>query len=209
LVPLARGPDREAVPPRARARLYLPARLPGLRVRKRARAPSLAAAADPSRAGRARGEPARRVGASARSGEDRRGGGLMAAVDWFAQAEVAEPAPSPRRSTRRAGQRPATAVRSRRKPAQRRVRAHIVWMILFALLLAGVVAVNVAVLRAHVAVSRLDQKRAQLQARNQALASELSAASSAPRIERAARELGLVQASVGNTSYTDLTSPRR
>jgi cell division protein FtsL len=82
-------------------------------------------------------------------------------------------------------------------------------MVAFALLLAGVVAVNVAVLRAHVAVSRLDQKRAQLQARNQALSSELSAASSAPRIENAAHRLGLEQASAGNTSYTDLTSPRR
>jgi cell division protein FtsL len=132
----------------------------------------------------------------------------MAAVDWFAQAEVAEPAPTRRRPAPRK-QRPATTVRSRRKPAQRRLRAHIVWMILFALLLAGVVAVNVAVLRAHVAVSRLDQKRAQLQARNQALASELSAASSAPRIERAAHRLGLVQASAGNTSYTDLTSRGR
>jgi cell division protein FtsL len=132
----------------------------------------------------------------------------MSAVDWFAQAEIAEPQ-APRRPQRRpkqasAGRRPAGPVRSRRKPTQRRVRAHIVWMILFALLLAGVVAVNVAVLRAHVAVSRLDQKRAQLQARNQALASELSAASSAPRIERAARRLGLVQASAGSTSYTDL-----
>ncbi len=132
----------------------------------------------------------------------------MAAVDWFAQAEVAEPAPRTRRPSPRK-QPPAAAVRSRRKPAQRRVRAHIVWMILFAILLAGVVALNVAVLRAHVAVSRLDQKHAQLQARNQALASELSAASSAPRIERAAHRLGLVQASAGNTSYTDLTSPRR
>jgi cell division protein FtsL len=131
----------------------------------------------------------------------------MAAVDWFAQAEVAEPAPQ--RPATRPRRRPAPVARARRKPAQRRVRAHIVWMILFALLLAGVVAVNVAVLRAHVAVSRLDQKRAQLQARNQALESELSAASSAPRIERAARRLGLVQASAGSTSYTDLTSPRR
>ena len=133
----------------------------------------------------------------------------MAAVDWFAQAEVAQPAPRPRRSPARTVQRPASPVRSRRRPAQRRVRAHIVWMIVFALLLSGVVAVNVAVLRAHVAVSRLDQKRAQLQARNRALASELSAASSAPAIERAAHRLGLVQASAGNTSYTDLTSPRR
>lgn len=137
----------------------------------------------------------------------------MAAVDWFAQAEVAEPAPSPaprrRPAQRPAVRRPEGRVRSRRKPAQRRVRAHIVWMILFALLLSGVVAVNVAVLRAHVAVSHLDQERQQLQASNQALASELSAADSAPRIERAARRLGLVQASSTSTSYVDLTSSGR
>jgi cell division protein FtsL len=124
----------------------------------------------------------------------------MAAVDWFAQAEVAEPVAAPRRR-RAAAQRPVAPVRSRRKPTQRRVRAHIVWMILFALLLAGVVAVNVAVLRAHVAVSHLDQQRAELQAQNQALASQLSAASSAPRIEAAARRLGMVQAAAANTSY--------
>jgi type II secretory pathway component PulJ len=82
-------------------------------------------------------------------------------------------------------------------------------MILFALLLSGIVAVNVAVLRAHVAVSRLDQERAKLQARNAALASELSAASSAPRIERAARRLGLVQASAGDMSYVDLAARGR
>src|SRR6266705_6121089 len=128
----------------------------------------------------------------------------MAAVDWFAQAEVAEPVPAPRRR-RAAAQRPAAPVRSRRKPVQRRVRAHILWMSLFATLLAGVVAVNVAVLRAHVAVTRLDQQRAQLQAQNQALASELSAASSAPRIEAAARRLGLVQAAAADTGYLDLT----
>jgi len=135
----------------------------------------------------------------------------MAAVDWFAHAEVAQPAPATRRPTRRTAQRqrPAGTVRSQRRPAQRRVRAHIVWMILFALLLAGVVAVNVAVLRAHVAVSQLDQQREKLEARNQALQSELSAAGSAPRIERAARRLGLVQASAANTSYLNMTSGGR
>jgi type II secretory pathway component PulJ len=80
-------------------------------------------------------------------------------------------------------------------------------MILFALLLSGVVAVNVAVLRAHVAVAKLDQQRAQIEARNQALASELSAASSAPQVEAAARRLGLVQAPATATSYLDL-APR-
>ena len=130
----------------------------------------------------------------------------MAAVDWFAQAEVAEPARVPARRPRTAG-RPAAPVRSRRRPAQRRVRAHIVWMVLLALLLSGVVAVNVAVLRAHVAVTRLDEQRAQLQAQNQALASELSAASSAPRVEAAAHRLGLVQAPAADTTYLDL-APR-
>ena len=132
----------------------------------------------------------------------------MAAVDWFAHAEVAEPVRAPRRR-RPPARRPAASVRSRRKSTQRRVHGHIVWMILFAFLLFGVVAVNVAVLRAHVAVSRLDDERARLQARNQALASALSAADSAPRIEAAARRLGLIQASGGNTSYLDLTAGGR
>ena len=135
----------------------------------------------------------------------------MAAADWFAQAEVAQPLPATRRPARRAAQRrrPARTVRSHRRPAQRRVRAHIVWMILFALLLSGVVAVNVAVLRAHVAIAKLDQQRQQAQARNQALASELSARNSAPRIERWARRNGYIQASAGNTSYLDVTSGGR
>jgi type II secretory pathway component PulJ len=82
-------------------------------------------------------------------------------------------------------------------------------MTLFALLLSGVVAVNVAVLRAHVAVSQLDEQRAKLQAQNQALASRLSAASSASRVEAAAHRLGMVQASAGNTTYLDLASRGR
>ena len=131
----------------------------------------------------------------------------MAAADWFAHAEVAEPVPTPRRRKAPA-RRPAASVRSRRKPTQRRIRGHIVWMILFAFLLFGVVAVNVAVPRAHVAVSRLDDQRARLEAKNQALQSELSALNSAPRIETAARRLGFVQASAGNTSYTDLLTGR-
>lgn len=132
----------------------------------------------------------------------------MAAVDWFAQAEVAEPAP-PRRTRRNAARRPAASVRSRRRHAHRRVRAHIVWMVLFALLLSGVVAVNVAVLRTHVAVTQLDEQRAQLQAQNQALASKLSAASAAPRVEAAAQRMGLVQAQAADTTYLDLAPRNR
>lgn len=131
----------------------------------------------------------------------------MAAADWFAHAEVAEP--TPRRRTRPQQQRPAAPVRSRRRNARRRVRAPILWMSLFAALLAGVVAINVAVLRAHVAVTQLDGQRARLQAQNQLLASDLSAATSAPRIETAARRLGLVQAPAASLSYLDLAAHRR
>jgi hypothetical protein len=77
-------------------------------------------------------------------------------------------------------------------------------MSLFAALLAGVVAVNVAVLRAHVAVTQLDGQRAKLQAQNQMLASDLSAVTSAPRIEAAARRLGMVPAPGADLSYLDL-----
>ena len=139
----------------------------------------------------------------------------MASADWFAQAEAVEPAPARprtqprpvRRPAQRQGQRPGASVRSRRRATQRRVRGRIVWMILFALLLFGVVFLNVAVLRAHVAVTHLDQKRTQLQNENEALASRLSTASSAPQVEGAARKLGLVPAPAGATSYLDL-APR-
>ncbi|GEM_PF-690048 len=134
----------------------------------------------------------------------------MAAVDWFAPAP-AQPAPvRPPRRGRASRPAPPQARRSRRPLVRRRrVGAHIVWMTLFALLLAGVVAVNVAVLRAHVEVTRLDQEQAQLEARNQALASQLSAASSAPRVEAAAHRLGLVEAPAADTSYLDLAPRRR
>jgi len=127
----------------------------------------------------------------------------MAAADWFAPATVAEPLRPARRRPRAAA-----APRSgRRRPAQRRIRGHIAWMTAFALLLAGVVAVNVAVLRTNVAVHRLDDQRARLEARNQMLASKLSALSSAPRVAAAAHKLGLVEAPAASTSYLDL-APR-
>src|SRR5262249_38415529 len=166
-----------------------------------------AAAADPSRSRRARGQPSLGVGAPARGRENRGGTGLMEAVDWFAQAEVAEPAPAPRRQ-RPAARRPARSVRPRPTLTHRRVRGNISGMILLAPLLFGGAGVTVAAPRAHVAVSRLDDERAGIEARNQALASALSAATSAPRIEAGAHRLGLIQASAGNTSYLDMLGRR-
>jgi cell division protein FtsL len=82
-----------------------------------------------------------------------------------------------------------------------------VWMVLFAVLLAGVVALNVAVLRANVSVHQLDQEIAQKQSQIQALASQRSAATSAPRVEAWARKAGLIQAPAAQTGYLDLLAP--
>lgn len=134
---------------------------------------------------------------------------MAVAADWFASTAVPEavPAPRPRRRPRTAAATPAPARRSRSQRSGRRLTGGIVWMAAFALLLAGVVAVNVAVLRANMAVHRLDNERLQLQAQNQALASQLSAALAAPRIEAAAHRLGLVQAPASDTLYLDLIRP--
>jgi cell division protein FtsL len=71
-------------------------------------------------------------------------------------------------------------------------------------LLVGVVALNVAVLRTNMSVSRLDKQELQLRAENAALASQVSSAGSARRIEDTARKLGLVPAPASDTSYLDL-----
>ncbi|HEY2073550.1 MAG TPA: hypothetical protein VGG88_08250 [Gaiellaceae bacterium] len=123
----------------------------------------------------------------------------MATVDWFASEAVAVPAPVRRR--------PAAVPRKRTKSRRRtrRVTAGVIWISAFALLLAGVVAVNVAVLRANVGVDNLDKQEIQLQAENQALASQVSSANASIRIEQTARKFGLVPASASDTSYLDLS----
>lgn len=124
----------------------------------------------------------------------------MASVDWFAAEAVAVPAPARRRARPVAAPKPRTRTRRR----TRRVTPGILWISAFALLLAGVVAVNVAVLRANVAVNNLDQKQVELQNENAALSSQVSSAIASIRIEQAARHFGLVPAAAADTSYLDL-----
>ncbi len=66
LLPLARGPARQALPRRARPRLHLPAGDARLRLRSRAAGGAADAALDRAVGGRARAQPARRLGAPAR-----------------------------------------------------------------------------------------------------------------------------------------------
>jgi hypothetical protein len=120
----------------------------------------------------------------------------MAAVDWFTAEAVAAPLPVRRR--------PAAAPRTRTRKRQRRLTGGVIWISALALLLAGVVAVNVAVLRANVTVNKLDKEQVDLQAQNAALASQVSSSVASIRIEQTARRFGLTPASAADTSYIDL-----
>jgi hypothetical protein len=77
----------------------------------------------------------------------------------------------------------------------------VLWIGIVAVLLAGVVAMNVAVLRLNMALDRLGRERADLHAQNAALSSQLSSAAAAPYIQRLAANGGLVQAPADQTTY--------
>jgi cell division protein FtsL len=81
----------------------------------------------------------------------------------------------------------------------------VLWIVVIALLLAGVVAVNVAVLRLNLELDQVDRDRSELKADIAGLRSEISTASATARIERlATKELGLVQADPETTIYVQL-----
>ena len=93
----------------------------------------------------------------------------------------------------------------RRRRAQRRhgVAGGVLWIVVLAVLLGGVVALNVAVLDLNVRLDGLSRERADLRATNTELESRLSSAGATPRIDAAARNrLGLVQAE--ETTYITL-----
>lgn len=96
--------------------------------------------------------------------------------------------------------------RSRRKAASaRRVAGGAVWIVVMGLLLAGVVALNVAVLQLNLRFDDLAQERAQLRAENAELSSKLAARASSPRTSSLARRtLGLEQADPSTTTYLRL-----
>jgi hypothetical protein len=114
-------------------------------------------------------------------------------ASWSAQAAVAEPIAAPRRK-----QPP------RAKAKQRaRARSGIVWIAVSGTLLAGVVFVNVAVLRLNLSLDEATQQRSKLHAQNAALQSELSSRLASPRIQGLAHgKYGLVPAE--STGYLTL-----
>ena len=96
---------------------------------------------------------------------------------------------APRERPRPARPRPQTRPRAASRPA---VLGGVVWIVLLAALLGGIVALNVAALQLNVHLDQLAREKAELRATNTALASQLSSAGSAPQIEQLAqRKLGL------------------
>jgi cell division protein FtsL len=97
------------------------------------------------------------------------------------------------------------ARRPREKSASRLLAGGVLWIVVFALLLAGVVAVNVAVLRLNLHLDGVNRERTELKADIAELRSKLSSSAATFEVERTARdELGLVQADPEDTTFVRL-----
>jgi hypothetical protein len=118
--------------------------------------------------------------------------------------EPAVAAPAPKRKPRPAARRRAVA----KKKAG--IFGGIVWIVLLAALLGGIVALNVAVLQLNVRLQESNSTKADVRARSVALAGQLSSAGSAPQVASAAqKKLGLVPAPPDQVTYVDLASRRK
>ena len=114
--------------------------------------------------------------------------------------------PTPRRAPVRATPKPSPRGTARRA-ARRRLRpgGAIAWIVVGALLLTGVVFVNLAVLRLNLRLNQATQSRAQLDAQYAALESQLSSVEASGRIQQLAKTRdGLVQADPSTIGYINL-----
>jgi hypothetical protein len=93
------------------------------------------------------------------------------------------------------------------RPRVNPLRNGVALIVIVAALLAGLVAVNVAVLQLNVRLDRLGRDRAQLREQNAELASRFSSAKASPLIQQRAEQMGLVPADPAHVTYVEL--PRR
>lgn len=118
----------------------------------------------------------------------------MASVAHAQPAAVAETVVRPRQ------------VRAKSRARKRaRARGGILWIAVSGILLAGVVFVNVAVLRLNLALDSTNAERVKLRAQDAALQSQLSSTLASPRIQsQAAKQFGLVYADPSQYGYVNL-----
>ena len=228
LVPLARGPPRQAVPRRSRPRVHLPARAADLRLRPRTRG----RAADPPRRGphsrRDRRQSQVQVGAPARRPQARRRQRLTPpAATQSGRAEAPHrrrvrqsPRPAaPRRVSGPArgrataapaepltrpstGRRPlATSIGIRARAFVRSLPDHPVldrlirgraWIPLLGVMLAGIVAMQVEVLKLGASMGRSLEANSTLSAQNATLRESVASLADDQRIEQLAASMGMV-----------------
>jgi cell division protein FtsL len=102
--------------------------------------------------------------------------------------------------------RPRVRSQSRRRREQRaRARGGILWIAVSGILLAGVVFVNVAVLRLNLALDGVNADRVKLRAENAALQSQLSSEMRTAQIQaQAGKQLGLVYQDPSIYGHIDL-----
>jgi cell division protein FtsL len=116
-----------------------------------------------------------------------------------AQSTIAEPVVRPRPRAK-----PATKPRTRKRQ-QARARGGILWIAVSGILLAGVVFVNVAVLRLNLSLDSANSERTKLRAENAALQSNLSRQLASSQIQtRAAKEFGLTYVDPTTYGYVNL-----
>jgi len=135
-------------------------------------------------------------------------------ASWHAAA-----VPAPARTPGRRRARPSDLDHKQARPGPHRrtkgrakaragVAGGLAWIIVASVLLAGIVALNVAVLRLNMQLDHLNNESQQLRAENAALGAKLSGAVSSPRIQALAKARGFVLADPTTIGYVDL-APRR
>ena len=93
-----------------------------------------------------------------------------------------------------------------RRKNRSRLTGGVIWIGLLAVLLAGVVALNVAVLRLNMRYDKLGRTKVDLTAQNADLQSRLSSGAALQKIQQEARtQLGLVAANPDTTKYIQLS----
>jgi cell division protein FtsL len=86
-----------------------------------------------------------------------------------------------------------------------RMTGGVIWIAVLAVLLAGVVALNVAVLRLNMRYDKLGRTQVDLSAQNADLQLQLSSGAATEKIQQQARsQLGLVAANPDTTKYIQL-----
>ena len=115
---------------------------------------------------------------------------------------------APERAVRAPAPQRAVAGRARRAARRPRLGRGVVWIVTVAVLLAGIVALNVAVLRLHLRSGDVADDVAKIRTQNAELQAELSTATAVGRIDSLGRmRYGLVDA--GALTYVRLPPPDR